>query len=156
MSKFIVAIDPGQSGGIAWTNGNTVEVVPMPDTEKDISDLFTDFRKKAEEKNLEIVCVLEKVHSMPGQGVASSFKFGEHYGLLKGVITTLSIPLILVTPQAWMKTLSIGTSKGLSKTEWKNKLKQEAQRLFPDKKITLKTADALLILSWARRQTTHG
>ena len=35
---------------------------------------------------------------------------------------------------------------GETPTQWKNKLKAEAQRLFPDIRVTLKTADALLIL----------
>jgi len=34
----------------------------------------------------------------------------------------------------------------MSPVQWKNKLKAEAQRLYPDIKVTLKTADALLIL----------
>jgi hypothetical protein len=43
----------------------------------------------------------------------------------------------------------LGTaSRCASKSEWKNKLKAEAQRRFPDLKVTLKTADALLILEW--------
>lgn len=40
--------------------------------------------------------------------------------------------------------------KAQSKTAWKNKLKEEAQRRFPQLDITLKTADALLILDYAR------
>jgi hypothetical protein len=35
--------------------------------------------------------------------------------------------------------------------EWKRKLKEEAQRLFPNMDVTLKTADALLILEYAIR-----
>lgn len=38
-----------------------------------------------------------------------------------------------------------------AKREWKNKLKAEAQRRYPDIKVTLGTADALLILSAAQR-----
>ena len=37
------------------------------------------------------------------------------------------------------------------KTAWKNKLKAEAQRRFPDLRVTLKTCDALLILEVARK-----
>lgn len=40
------------------------------------------------------------------------------------------------------------------KTAWKNKLKAEAQRLFPSIKVTLKTADALLIYEYAKKEST--
>jgi hypothetical protein len=56
----------------------------------------------------------------------------------------------MVRPQTWQKNLGIGTSRTCaSKTEWKNKLKALAQRKFPDAKVTLATADALLILDYA-------
>jgi hypothetical protein len=46
----------------------------------------------------------------------------------------------------------MGSSKGTSKTEWKNKLKSEAQRLYPNQKITLANADAALIFRHADLQ----
>jgi len=58
----------------------------------------------------------------------------------------------LVRPQKWQKALGLGSASGCaSKTEWKNKLKAAAQRLYPHLKPTLATADALLILDFARR-----
>jgi hypothetical protein len=68
-----------------------------------------------------------------------------------GVVKTLKIPITLVTPQEWQKHFSLGTASACaSKTVWKNKLKAEAQRRFPACKVTLKTADALLIGVWFR------
>jgi hypothetical protein len=43
----------------------------------------------------------------------------------------------------------VGTKNGDTTTVWKNKLKAEAQRRWPDQKITLKTADAFCLLSHA-------
>jgi len=44
-----------------------------------------------------------------------------------------------------------------AKTEWKNKLKSEAQRLFPRlEKVTLKTSDCLLILEYGMRTEGGG
>jgi hypothetical protein len=37
------------------------------------------------------------------------------------------------------------------KTEWKNKLKDAAQKLFPNIKMTLNISDALLILEYYKR-----
>ena len=44
------------------------------------------------------------------------------------------------------KHIGVGTRGGMSKTEWKNKLKSEAQRRYPDQTVTLATADGLLIM----------
>ena len=64
----------------------------------------------------------------------------------------LEIPTTKVTPAKWMKHYSnqVGTSKGLSKTEWKNKLKGLAQMLYPSVKVTLNTADAILIANYGK------
>jgi hypothetical protein len=58
--------------------------------------------------------------------------------------------LVLVRPQVWQKGFGLGTaSTCASKSEWKNKLKAEAQRRFPHLPVTLKTSDALLLLEYA-------
>jgi len=83
---------------------------------------------------------------MPGQGVASSFKFGQGYGSLEMALTAAGIPFERVTPQKWQKALGCLT-KGQ-----KNVSKRKAQELFPTMKVTHATADALLIAEWGRRQ----
>ena len=55
---------------------------------------------------------IEKVHSMPRQGLASTFKFGKGYGQILGVLSTLEIPYVLVTPQQWKKIILNGYPKG--------------------------------------------
>jgi hypothetical protein len=97
----------------------------------------------------ELVCVLEEVSGFAGKAQPGSamFRFGEHFGFLKGVIQALEIRLVLVRPQVWQRGFGLGTASACaSKTIWKNKLKAEAQRRFPHLNVTLKTADALLIL----------
>jgi hypothetical protein len=58
---------------------------------------------------------------------------------------------VLVRPQEWQKTNAVGTKGKQTTTEWKNKLKSEAQRRFPLNTITLKTADAFCLLAHARQ-----
>ena len=153
MKATILACDPGQSGGIAWCHPNGKPACePMPETDMDAVELIKSIYKGSDLLYAYPVCYIESVHSMPKQGVASSFKFGRNFGFLMGVITTLGFRIELITPQKWTKTLGLGSrSKCASPTEWKNRLKQSAQRKFPDLKITLKTADALLILDYAMR-----
>lgn len=137
---MIIGIDPGSSGGVAFIFENgEVEAFKMPDTERDILDLLS---STGDEKP---VVFLEKVHTMKGQGIASSGKFMQGYGLLRGIVTALKYPLYDVTPQKWQKSLSCLSGGN------KNVTKQAAQQLFPQLKITLATADALLIAEYGRR-----
>ena len=111
-----------------------------------------------------VQAIVEKVHSMPGQGVSSSFKFGMEFCKPLMTFSGLSIPYTLVTPQKWMKTLELGKSTSYkSKTEWKNHLLIVASRIFPDaieehknKTEKLKVCDALLMLEYARRIYNNG
>jgi len=149
----LLAIDPGVSGGVAVASFGKVATHAMPDTEGDRLELIRDFKSMANIEGGSCVCVLEEVNGFVGKAQPGSamFKFGEGYGFLKGVVQALGIRLVLVRPQVWQKTFCLGTASGCaSKTEWKNRLKAEAQRRFPDLAVTLKTADALLILEWAR------
>ena len=153
--KTILAIDPGLSGGIAiWGYGKT-ECFAMPETEGDLVDFIKSAKAAACMDVGELVCVLEQVGGFAGKAQPGSamFRFGEHFGFLKGVIQTLEIRLELVRPQVWQKGFGLGTASGCaSKSDWKNKLKAEAQRRFPHLAVTLKTADALLILDYAVRR----
>lgn len=135
-----IGIDPGQSGGIAklTTDGTGYIAYKMPETEKDIWELLSTVMGPS-------FCLIERVHSMPKQGVTSSFTFGMGYGALRMALVGLSIPFETVNPQAWQKGLGC-LSKGN-----KNTTKARAQQLFPSIKVTHAIADALLIAEWARR-----
>jgi hypothetical protein len=156
---MILAIDPGASGGIAmlFKSGKLI-VEPMPETDKDIIDLVVDSLKCYQDDILppeDRRCVIEKVGGFAGKDMPGSrmFSFGRGVGFLHGVMMSLNFRIENPTPQAWIKVLALGTRGTMTKTEWKNKLKQRAQQLFPQVNgITLKTADALLILEAAKRQ----
>ena len=91
----------------------------------------------------QISAILERVHAMPGQGVTSMFSFGANYGYWRGVLQGLRIPFTEVHPRTWQKGLMLGKVQG---AERKRKLKQVASERYPDQKVTLKNADALLLL----------
>ena len=151
--NVIIAIDPGASGGVAVAAFGKVVCQAMPATQGDVMELIRDVYRTAEVEDVETVCVLEEVNGFVGKAQPGSamFKFGEGYGFIKGVVQTLGIKLVLVRPQVWQKSFGLGTaSRCASKSEWKNKLKAEAQRRFPELLVTLATADALLILEWMR------
>lgn len=141
-----IGIDPGKSGGIAVldASGGVVNVFPMPSTERDIMDALREFSEGAK-------AVIESVHSMPGQGVVSTFKFGMGYGGLRMALVGLGIPFAAVTPVSWQKTFGLTKGKHPTKVAKKNANKARAQELFPSEKITHKVADALLLAEYCRR-----
>lgn len=150
-AMLTIAIDPGLSGGIAYQRDNQpAQAVAMPATEGDLVVFLRDLTADAKVA----VAFVEEVGGYVGvaQPGSSAFKFGRNFGFILGVLQTLGVRLELVRPQRWQKSLGLGSASGCaSKTEWKNKLKGAAQRLYPSLKPTLATADALLILDYARR-----
>ena len=141
--KIVLAIDPGRSGGIAYNDGYTSTSVKMPNTDGDVVDILRSLSAHTGER----ICYIEKVggfvkgNKTPGSAM---FKFGHGRGVVMGALMACGWRIIEVTPQRWQAWLNIGKCGGD-----KNKLKAEAQRRFPSHKVTLKTADALLILDYA-------
>ena len=150
--KTIVAIDPGLSGGVAVRWFEKTDCWAMPATQGDLLERLRDIKSIAGLEGDELVCVLEEVSGFAGKGQPGSamFRFGENFGFVRGAVQALGIRLVMVRPQVWQKGFGLGTASACaSKSIWKNKLKAEAQRRFPQLEVTLKTADALLILEHA-------
>jgi crossover junction endodeoxyribonuclease RuvC len=143
MTAFI-GIDPGISGAIAYvTDKGWASCEPFKrGTPKDWLTLLQWIRNA----NGDAFAMLERVHSMPRQGVASTFKFGHHAGMCEAFLIAAEIPFEFVTPLAWQKAMGC-----LSHGD-KNVTKRRAEELFPTGVvITHATADALLIAEYCRR-----
>lgn len=148
---IVLGIDPGASGGLALVterNGRlsaTESMVKMPSTDGDVWDWVKSAAAWAD------LCILEKVASMPGQGVRSVWTFGRNYGALRMAVIAAGIPLEEVTPRRWQPAIGVPSRKGEAKTAHKNRLKARAQELFPGLSITKDTADALLLAVYGLR-----
>lgn len=135
-----IGVDPGSSsGGVSYVmQSGKSRVWKLPETEKDTWDLIQYLSYNA------ISAVLEKVHSMPKQGVSSTFKFGTSYGELRMALIATGVRYTLVPPGTWMKALNCMTGGD------KNVTKRKAQELWPNIKVTHAKADALLIGEYCR------
>jgi hypothetical protein len=136
-------------GGLALVEEEGIEIYAynMPQTEKDIADLIKDLGQHSRH------CWIENVHAFPKQAVPN-FKLGRNFGTCLGALAALNISHELVRPRDWQKIVGVTPKKRTeSKTKFKNQIKGIAQRLFPTVKVTLKTADAILIAEACRR--TH-
>jgi len=94
---------------------------------------------------------MEQVHSMPNQGVSSTFAFGRAVGVISAVCELTKYPVHLVTPQKWKKHFHLTADKSESL--------DMARYLWPEAKLKLKKdinkAEALLIAEYLRH-TLHG
>ncbi|MEY2599793.1 MAG: Flavobacterium phage vB FspS tant8 [Verrucomicrobiota bacterium] len=136
-----LAIDPGVSGGIAYldTDGTT-HAMPMPATLGDIRDQLRILAK------VPATCFLEELPKFAGRmGASSMGVMFRNYGRIEGFLAAAGCRVEYLRPQKWQQFHSLGSKKDHG-TKWKNHLKGKAQSLFPHLTVTLKTADALLIL----------
>lgn len=90
--------------------------------------------------------VVENVHSMPKQGVSSSFRFGVGVGIIHGVAGALHLPTTLVTPQMWKGFHRLGPDKEKARALAISKWPAHHGRL--ERKKDVNRAEALLIGDW--------
>ena len=112
--QLAVGIDPGLRGAIAAldTAGGIVGLWPMPVAGGEVhaaglADLLRSLRCLDNHQDIGHVC-LEKVGAMPKQGVASTFRFGTGWGMVRGVCAALSVPVTLVPPTVWKPRVLLG------------------------------------------------
>lgn len=94
--------------------------------------------------------IVEDVHSMPKQGVASTFKFGCAHGAVLGALLALGIPVEMVAPGRWKRSFRLGADKEASRAL--------ALRTWPaadcfGRKKDHGRAEAALIALWGQKNT---
>jgi Holliday junction resolvasome RuvABC endonuclease subunit len=142
--RTVIGIDPGKNGAIAWIQDGKPCVEKMPETLRDLWEVFTSILGGMDYPE-SVFAYLEQVHSSPQMGVKSAFTFGQGMGHLEMALTAAGIPFARVRPQAWQKAMGCLTGGD------KNTTKRRAQELFPSLQITHAVADALLIAEYGRR-----
>jgi crossover junction endodeoxyribonuclease RuvC len=112
----VLGIDPGLSGAIAILDGDelvSVEDVPILEVAgKRHIDAYGLARiidsYVAGEKAL---AWLEFVAASPQMGVTSAFRFGETYGLIRGVLAANFVRTETVPPRVWKKAMGVKADK---------------------------------------------
>ena len=162
--RVTIGIDPGQTGAIAvLADGAFAGFYDMPTVARPAggqqvngAELAAQLREiRAAHPGAHVLAVLERVSAMPGQGVSSMFRFGESFGVVKGVLAAMGWPLHSVSPAAWKRRCGlIGADKDCARTL--------AIQLFPaaagglTRKKDVGRADALLIADDNWRLSVHG
>lgn len=101
----IVAADPGITGALAIYDHGTLESVhdmPVYDGQTDggaLGELLDEWKPD--------VVVVEHVQPMPRNGSIASFSLGKNYGIIIGVTTALSHPLVKLRPSEWKRRMGL-------------------------------------------------
>lgn len=141
----IVAIDPGASGGFAISHGDMIAAFKMPEGMAEQLDTI----KKIKEDYPDAKVTMEKVGGyMPGNSGPAACKFARHCGTLEAGLYLAGLPTVQVSPGVWQKKLGTFDKE---KAVRKNQIKELMARMYPHLKVTLLTADALGILTYAMR-----
>lgn len=162
-----VGIDPGITGAIAVIDGHDVEFHDTPIIaagKKNVMDsakcaaLLRDIKADAARFDIGLMVTIEKVGSMPGEGVSSARSFGFGCGVWEGILAALEIPHQYVTPQRWQKEMLAGEPRVKGEKRDKNVSRRIAKRLWPSQTEEALSrvkdhgrAEAALMAEWGRR-----
>lgn len=182
----VIGIDPGIHGAIASINmdGEVLGCVRFPLVAKEKPNQRKPTKKQLEkgtwpktrtennynmEKMAElftivgggpgVVAYVELVHSMQGEGSASSFKFGKCYGTILGMLAMLGLPVRDTTPKEWCSAMHIpGDKEKNAKVRSRSAFEYyfESHIAKTGKRFTDGEIDALLIAEFGRRRLIEG
>ncbi len=148
-NRVFIGIDPGKSGGFGVIKvEDGIESSYAYKFPKQLADLppmlFANIPEGLSLENVHVM--IEHVHAFPNQGSVSTFSFGQNLGQWEGVLASLELDYISVSPRLWMVEF---IKLGLEKKDRKRQLYGKAQELFPNIKITFNISDALLLTQYA-------
>jgi hypothetical protein len=138
----ILGVDPGVSGAYALLSHVAEIVDDLPVVNRQVDG--AEWRRRLATLKPD-VAVVELVHSMPKQGVASTFRFGMACGIIRGVLSGAGVPIVDVAPTVWKKHFKLDSDA--------EKSRALAIRRFPTspalaRKKDHNRAEALLIALW--------
>lgn len=158
MKPFYIGIDPGKNGGIVGlTNGKINVIDKMPQTAYDLWDYFIYLGFPNVVEKDQTYVIIEDVHSMPTDGVASAFTFGRHIGVFDGIFAGMGIQPYRVRPSVWQQYFGLTRDKESKETKYtyKKRILDVAHRIAgkgrnkeESKSLNLFTADAFLIAKY--------
>ena len=147
-----IGIDPGVVSGAVGAldpNGDYLDSFNIEHQDKHVLPMVFKnmiLRLVDPKEGAEICC--ELVHSMPNQGVSSTFAFGRAVGVITAVCTLTNYPLHMVSPQKWKKYFQL--------TSDKDDALDMARMYWPDaplkRKKDIGVAESLLIAEYWRSQ----
>jgi crossover junction endodeoxyribonuclease RuvC len=129
MTRYL-GVDPGLSGALAIVE--TINGVPALVDATDMPVTGTGPKARVDiiataewiAKHAPSMAFIERAQAYPGQGASSGFSYGRAVGAVEAVVALCSIPMTLVEPSIWKRTLHL-------KGKDKEGARQRALQLFP-------------------------
>ena len=148
--KLFIGIDPGMNGGIVFIkpelDNDFVRAIRCPKTAYEMAGVFE--AGIGETSSEDIILFIEHVWSFPGDGRVSAFRFGYNYGLWKGIAAANEVDVYNIAPRKWQGSLDIPNNlHGRDRKRW---LKEHAESLYPNIKVTFNVSDAILIANYGK------
>ena len=148
MTDLFMGIDPGLSGAWALIDGagGYVSAGDMHNEDGRVltRHVWADMVMAVGINKVKVA--VERVHSMPKQGVSTTFAFGAAYGCALTLGNMFEDQAVLVTPNQWKKYYGLSSDK--------NESSALARDMWPTAPIKLKKhngrAEALLIANYLR------
>lgn len=153
MTMIVIGVDCGLSGALAMINQDGLAAVhDMPVMAKGaghgrVKNEVNGAALNALLKNWvdgvadDVLVVIERVASRPGQGVAGMMSIGDSVGCIRGVVAARGYPVQWVTPQRWKKYFGLPADKEFARAR--------AIQLYPSAPLERKKdhgrAEAILI-----------
>ncbi|MBX0289698.1 hypothetical protein K3G63_04575 [Hymenobacter sp. HSC-4F20] len=129
MSRAILGIDPGMTGGLCLLSDADRLTWEMP-----VYEVIKNGGKRKKIDTLALLRILkeaspshvwiEQVSAQPSNGSASAFTYGFGAGVIETAIVACGIPFTYVLPQVWKKALSVPKDKDAARLR--------ASQLMPD------------------------
>jgi len=128
----VYGIDPGFTGAVSiyYTQTGKLECYDIPTFKSpkgktliNLHALLDIFSHPEDESSL---AVIERVSAMPGQGVSSTFRFGQGYGQIEMAIAACKMAVQYVSPAVWKKHFGLNRDKGVSRSLVTQRLPQYA------------------------------
>lgn len=105
----IIGIDPSVKPAVCFYAPNKPQNKLIYHLCKDLYDFNQFFEascsqiKRMYPNEKEYYCYIEKVHSMPRDGVKSAFSFGQAFGFIEAVVYNSKIPYFFADSRKWKK-----------------------------------------------------
>lgn len=154
----VIGIDPGANGGLAvYIPDCKTKAVKMPSDIADLRDFLGYYKE-----NYQPIVFLEKLSVRPDDVATEEGKanLGKLYRIqkmmanfehLKALIEAVGIPYVMVHPASWQSKLKLRRPElKEEKADRKRRYQEIAQKFYPEVKVALWGADALLIMHFGR------
>ena len=151
MNKAYLAIDPGKSGAVCIITPWSIDAYKCPKDATQMSSIIRTYTSNCTIEQYEQIVGIEKVNVFPTDGKVSAFSFGTNYGMWQGILGCFGIKPIFIRPIVWQKSLKEKYDIPKEYLPKKRKFKEIAQ-MNVDFKVTLATADAILIANYLKEE----